>query len=132
MQVTDSTLTGYTGVAIKGGELNVLDSTITGTGAAQQPQYSKSGFTDTGDGIYLEGGYNVEMLVTVAGNSTINSEHSQAVRVYEEGTHYATVVITGGKFSSDVTEFLPLGYTYDVGTGAVTAPTTQEETGNEE
>ena len=103
-----------------------------GNGTAQQPQYSKSGFTDTGDGIYLEGGYNVEMLVTVAGNSTINSEHSQAVRVYEEGTHYATVVITGGKFSSDVTEFLPLGYTYDVGTGAVTAPTTQEETGNEE
>ncbi|MBQ4333673.1 MAG: hypothetical protein IJC33_07840 [Clostridia bacterium] len=132
VQVTDSTLTGYTGVVIKGGELHVLDSTITGTGAAQNPQYNKSGFTDTGDGIYLEGGYNTEMVVTVAGNSTVNSEHNQAVRVYEEGTHFATVVITGGKFSSDVTEFLPLGYTYDAGTGAIIVPTTQEETGNEE
>lgn len=132
VQVTDSTLTGYTGVVIKGGELHVLDSTITGTGAAQNPQYNKSGFTDTGDGIYLEGGYNTEMVVTVAGNSTVNSEHNQAVRVYEEGSHFATVVITGGKFSSDVTEFLPLGYTYDAGTGAVIVPTTQEETGNEE
>jgi len=132
VQVTDSTLTGYTGVAIKGGELHVLDSTITGTGAAQNPQYSQSGFTDTGDGIYLEGGYNTEMLVTVAGNSVVTSEKNQAVRVYEVDTNFATVVITGGKFSSDVTEFLPLGYVYDDETDTVIAPTTQEETGNEE
>jgi len=101
VQVTDSTLTGYTGVAIKGGELHVLDSTITGTGAAQNPQYSQSGFTDTGDGIYIETNYDGDILLEISGGSRIESAYSYSLQVFEPDAANVTVKIYNGVFDEE-------------------------------
>jgi len=50
--------------------------------------------------------------------------------VPEDGTDCASVVITGGTFSSDISAFVPTGYTYDPATGKVTADPVQEEAEN--
>lgn len=133
LRVTESTLSGLTGIVLKGGDLVITDSTIKGTGtgdAVSEPAYAPSGFTDTGDGVYLECSYDNVMNVTISGNKTdISSASGKAVRVFEEDSIYAQVSITGGTFSSDVSVFLAEGYVYDSSNGKVNAA---EGAGNEE
>jgi hypothetical protein len=112
-------LTGYTGVAIKGGTLYVLDSSVIGTGEYAEPKYQGSGFSDTGDGIYVEanypdsGNYYNHIQVEVRGNSVITGTqlHTQAVQVYEPYAKNVTVRLYGGTYSTDVEEFLAEGCT---------------------
>jgi hypothetical protein len=114
-----SVLTGYTGVAIKGGTLYVLDSSVIGTGEYAEPKYQGSGFSDTGDGIYVEanypdsGNYYNHIQVEVRGNSVITGTqlHTQAVQVYEPYAKNVTVRLYGGTYSTDVEEFLAEGCT---------------------
>ena len=60
----DSVISGLTGVAMKGGHLTVIDSTVSGTGVtgvvdmSANPTLSGSGWLDSGDGIYIETDYN--------------------------------------------------------------------------
>lgn len=106
-----STITGYTGIAMKGGSLYAMDSTVTGTGAYGAAQYQKSGFSDTGDGIYVEANYGHDILVEVRGNSVVTGTQSKtyAVQVYEPNADNVTVRIFGGTFSTDVERFLADG-----------------------
>ncbi len=123
-RVIESTLSGITGVAIKGGELAVINSTIMGTGTLEQiqePSYNNSGFSDTGDGIYVDCGYGQNIDVTITGESTVvTSANAKAIRVYEENSPYANVIVTGGAFSSDVSAFLKDRFSYSPITGKVT------------
>jgi len=80
-----STISGYTGLVLKGGSTTVSDSTVHGTGALQVPEtVSLSGFNDTGDSIYIESNYGGAIQLQVKGSSTLTSDHAQALRVYPQ------------------------------------------------
>lgn len=135
VRVTESTLSGITGIAIKGGELVVKDSIISGTGTASEisePKVDKSGFTDTGDGVYIDCSYQQQIVVGISGEKTkITSTNAQAVRIFDESNLYALVEITGGTYSTDVTAMVPDGYTCAaIGGSYQVLPA--EVTGNEE
>ena len=105
---SNSTVTGYTGITVKAGSLCVIDSTITGTGAYTPAAYQVSGFTDTGDGIYVEANYKHNILVEVRGNSTVTGTQAktQAIQVYEPDAENVTIRVFGGQFSTSVEGFL--------------------------
>ncbi len=111
-----STLTGGTGLVVKGGTVTVKDSTVHGTlKEISDPAYSVSGWTDTGDGIYLEANYAVNhtdwiVSVTVT-NSAVISDFSQAIRKYESGVENAIIRVQSGTFTSYAqAETLPDGF----------------------
>lgn len=115
----NSILEGYTGIAVKGGEVNIIDCTVTGTGEytplPEDPtKLSNSGWWDTGDGVYLESNYsNWQTKINISGENTkITSTQPDtlAVRMYPTNAPKANIEITGGIFSSDVSAFLPDGY----------------------
>lgn len=114
-RITDSTLSGITGVAIKAGEMTIKDCVISGTGKPEEisePKVDKSGFTDTGDGVYVDCSYQKEIILRISGDKTnIYSANAQAVRVFADNDLYALVEITGGTYSTDVAALLPDGYT---------------------
>lgn len=92
-----STISGYTGMVLKGGNTTVLDSTIHGTGEQNVPtSVSMSGFHDTGDGIYIESNYGWEILLKVSGDSTVISDHAQELRVYPDDSN-VKVTINGSR-----------------------------------
>ena len=111
-----STLTGGTGLVVKGGTVTVKDSTVHGTlKEISDPAYSVSGWTDTGDGIYLEANYAVNhtdwtVSVTVT-NSAVISDFSRAIRKYESGVENAIIRVQSGTFTSYAqAETLPDGF----------------------
>jgi hypothetical protein len=117
LTVKNSTLEGYTGMAIKGGVVNIVDCTVTGTGAfVELPDPSKlsgSGWNDTGDGLYLEANYDWSTEITISGENTKitgTQENTLAVRKYPEDRDNASIKISGGTFSSDVSDFLKSGF----------------------
>lgn len=107
MLVEDSTLTGMTGVVVKGGIVDIVDCVVTGTGVANEPAYSNSGWTDTGDGIYVEANYDTTILVTVSGEKTVvTSENALAVRKYMSTASNADIVVKSGSYNTNVDAYL--------------------------
>lgn len=121
--ITDSTISGITGIALKAGELLIHNSTVKGTGTGEQitePSYQSSGFSDTGDALYLEDSYNRDMVVRISGDKTeLISASAYAVRVFADNSPYADIQIMGGSYSSNVSAFVADGYEY--ANGKVTA-----------
>ena len=77
------TMTGYTGIVVKGGSVTVYDSTITGTGQHAEAEAAGGGWTDTGDGVYVEATYGWSASVLLRGNgNTITSKDSYAVELF--------------------------------------------------
>lgn len=118
----NSTLRGMTGVTIKGGKVEIIDSTVEGTADNSSPivtpnenNLSLSGFLDTGDGIYIESNYGYPIELTVSGESRIlhNSSTSHAIRVYPEGEHVKLNLI-GGSYSSDISSLVGEEYVVEV------------------
>lgn len=115
--VKNSEISGWTGIAIKGGNVTVVDSKVTGTGKDTEvvtptvSNISKSGFVDTGDGIYVESTYEYPISITVSGDSTIacTAQSAQAVRVFPAAEH-VRLFITSGTFTTDVSSYLEAGY----------------------
>lgn len=110
LSVKSSILRGMTGLVVKSGKIDIIDSTVEGTATANSPivtptenNVSLSGFLDTGDGIYIESNYGHPIELTVSGQSRIihNSPISYAVRVFPEGDH-VKINLLGGSYSSDV------------------------------
>lgn len=117
LTIEDSTITGTTGIVLKGATLVVKDgSTIQGTGKNNDPEdyytgaIGGEGFNDTGDALYVESGYNDRPIVVNIQGGTFTSVNASAVRFYqkegEQNTPDRTIEISGGTFSSDVSEFL--------------------------
>ncbi|MBQ7160176.1 MAG: hypothetical protein IJR90_00540 [Clostridia bacterium] len=98
--ISRSTLTGITGIAVKGGTVNIVDSTVTGTGPHTNAAATGNGWTDTGDGVYLEGAYNWNATISIDGNSTISSAHSYAVEmVGKQGAGKGKIIINDGTYT---------------------------------
>lgn len=118
LTIYNSEVSGYTGIAVKGGTVRVYGSAISGLGKVAEnfePAFSGSGFSDTGDGIYIETNYGWSIDVeigsaTVDGanggavtrESVITSQYGLPVQVYEPNAKHVTVTIVSGLFSDAV------------------------------
>lgn len=106
LTVYESTLTGYTSMAIKGGQVCILGSTVRGMGAQQTPNPGMSGYSDTGDGIYIEANYDYEIQLTIdesdsGQQSVISSDNGYALQVFEPDADNVKVRIYSGTFSDE-------------------------------
>ena len=104
-----SIITGGTGLVLKGGSANIIGSTVSGTGELNKPkELPTSGFTDTGDGIYIETNYGYEITLQISDESEITSENGLAYRIYDDNTNVNVNIISayidGELITSDETE----------------------------
>ena len=113
LTVYNSTVKGYNGIALKGGSARIIGSIIEGQGAYQAPAASGSGFTDTGDAVYIDAGYGNEILLEISDiledgvrkkRTELNSSHSMSLRVFEEDAPNVAVKISGGLFKEEQPE----------------------------
>ena len=118
LNIQNSRVKGTTGITIKGGSLNVSgDSIIEGFGPYTEPDKPYDGtpggeFSKTGAGIYLEGGYNDRNIEVVVNSGTISSSNSLALDmkfandVTNPNNPIRDIDVNGGKFSSNVTQYV--------------------------
>lgn len=103
LNIYNSTVSGYTGIAIKGGTVTITGSAIEGTGnVSDDPAYNNNGFSDTADAVYIETGYQYPISLTIDEISVLTSVAGEELRVFEEGAVWVTVV--DGRGSGDGTE----------------------------
>lgn len=113
LHAENSTFTGNTGIAVKGGTVYLDNCVVTGSAtAALAGAFNNNGFTDTGAAVYLEAGYerdNIAVYIT-GENSRITAEKQQALLLYHDEkdtkTRKARIAVSGGTYSSDVTGYL--------------------------
>jgi len=127
MNIENSLLTGWTGIAVKGGSVNIVSSVIRGTGDALEPTYSVNGWTDTGDGVYLEANYEWNTEINISGDCLVTSTNSEAVRMFAPDAENAKITVSGGRYSTDISQYLADGYTLSEIEGGfiVNAPVTE-------
>ena len=102
LTVYNSTISAYTGICVKGGDVRVMGSTITGKGAKQDPVFWPSGFADTGDGIYVETNYYYPITLEIS-DSTIGSDYGYSLQVYDSNdADHVTVTVHSGKFQDEL------------------------------
>ncbi|MBQ4642865.1 MAG: hypothetical protein IJB66_01425 [Oscillospiraceae bacterium] len=133
LTVYNSTVEGYTGIAIKGGYLEVISSEIIGNGdKLEDPVGDNSGSADPGDAIYIENNYeknSISVVIREEENSgtaelkstTVTSEKDHAVRIFDETRKNVKITIYGGTFSGigDIkTEWLAEGMKKEETNGA--------------
>lgn len=102
--VTNSTITGDTGIYAKAGTFEITDSTITGNGEYYEPQAFGNGAYSTGDAIVMDSntGYAGHMTLALTG-STVTSVNGSAVHeALTDATESSTqtVTISGGEFTA--------------------------------
>ena len=106
LTIYNSMVTGYNGIAVKGGSVSIIGSTIEGRGAKQTPSTQGSGFTDTGDAVYIDTSYGYEILLEISDldngdASVLTSADSQSLQVFEADADNVAVKISGGKFKEE-------------------------------
>lgn len=119
LTIYNSTLSGFTGIAIKGGTVSIQASQITGMGEgtdfddAGNPVVNPSGFADTGDAIYIETNYGYDVRLEIDGaeipegettkyvTSAVTSEHRNSIRVWEADAANVSVKIFAGQFNEE-------------------------------
>jgi len=104
MRIVGSTVSGYCGVVIKGGEVFIENSRIEATGAYQKAEPNNSGFTDTGDAVYIETTYGNNIMLEISGENTVlhaKATESQSLHVFPEGSTNVSVKIHGGTFDEE-------------------------------
>lgn len=113
LHAENSTFTGNTGIAVKGGTVYLDNCVVTGRAeAALAGSFNNNGFTDTGAAVYLEAGYerdNIAVYIT-GENSRITAAKQQALLLYHDAkdtkTRKARIAISGGTYSSDIKDYL--------------------------
>lgn len=113
LHAENSTFTGNTGIAVKGGTVYLDNCVVTGRAkAALAGSFNNNGFTDTGAAVYLEAGYerdNIAVYIT-GENSRITAAKQQALLLYHDAkdtkTRKARIAVSGGTYSSDVKDYL--------------------------
>ena len=100
LNIVGSTITGYNGVAIKGGTVYITDSTVIGAAETgmEEPGSAVSGYSSTGDGVYIETSYGYDIYLEINGNSVLTSYYAYGLRVHEEDADWVTVVKNGGTY----------------------------------
>lgn len=121
LTVQNSTVEGYVGIALKAGTADIIGSTVTGLGEKQAPAADNSGFTDTGDAIYIDATYEHEILLKVRNFyegdvlkrvSEVTSSHSKPLQIHPANAGNVAVKLSGGKFDEMQPEnYIEKGYT---------------------
>lgn len=101
LTVDNSTVSGYTGIAIKGGTVNIVKSTVTGKGTAQSAAFQENGFAHTGDGVYIETNFEYKIRLEISGNSIIKSDSGKSLQVFEAEAAHVDVNIISGVFDEE-------------------------------
>lgn len=104
LMVYNSYVEGYNGIGIKGGNVSIVDSTIKGLGDYTEPAFAGSGYTDTGDAVYIETNYDYEIQLRISGSKSIlthRDAQSASLRVFEEDATNVLVQIEGGTFDEE-------------------------------
>ena len=112
LTIENSSITAGTGVAVKGGTVNISgDSVIHATGAKVVPDEALgSGVNSTGDAVYLEGNYERATAINITGG-TFTSDNGYAVQMLFAGdAEDKTISISGGSFSSDPSAYVTEDY----------------------
>ena len=121
LTIYSSEISGYTGIAIKGGTVNIIGSEVTGHGAGMDAinSFANSGFNDTGDAVYIETNYdypielNITDLVTVVGETTntektvLTGKTRYALRVHDPKADCVDVNIVSGTFTGETMNCVP-------------------------
>lgn len=104
LNIYGSNITGYNGMAIKGGTVTVAASHVYGVGTlSYPPTLTTSGYSDTADAIYVETGYGYDISLTLRSTVAI-SYYGLGLRVYEENSPYVTLIQEGANSFSDYTK----------------------------
>lgn len=115
LKILNSEVEGLSGLVVKGGTVSVEDSTVRGIAEGaeiEEPAYLSSGFSVTGDGIYLEANYDWTADIKICGSKTkVSSLNAFAVRKFEADAPGANIVIEGGVYSTDVSAYLAMDAT---------------------
>lgn len=95
LMVKDSTVEGSTGIALKGGSASIYGSTIIGNGEYEEPSFEGSGFTNTGDAVYIETNYGYEIKLYVSADSTLEATQEGGLpwRVFEADAEHVLIDI---------------------------------------
>ena len=119
LNISGGTLTGYTGVVVKGGNVTISGGTINGTGAADTYRPVSSGYVDTGDALYVEHYDNSQNsenygtpVVTITGG-TFTSVNGKAVASYANTNNSVEALasfVSGGTFNTDVSDLCADGF----------------------
>lgn len=107
LTIKDSRVTGYTGIALKGGSARILDgSVITGTGEFVKPNPENSGVTNTGDAIYIEANYGYEIYLLVGNDVELiaSKENCMKVRVDDENAANVRIEYEAASAEGESTE----------------------------
>ena len=111
LTVYNSTVSGYNGIAVKGGSVSIIGSTISGLGTKQEPSFVGSGYTDTGDAVYIDTSYECEILLEISDipgqngrESKLTSAYGQSLQVFEKDADNVAVKISGGIFQEEQPE----------------------------
>ena len=123
LTISDSEITGVTGIVVKGSNLvvNGEKTIISGTGPNVDPETYYTGATDgsstlteTGDAVYVESGYNDRDISVSISGGHLHSKNAKAVRMFvkngENTSAKREISVTGGTFSSDVSAYVAKGY----------------------
>ena len=107
LTIEKGTFTGPSALVIKGGNTVIKGGTFTATGEASEPESAtESGYSPTGDAIYIEDSYDSDHNVTVVikdGTFTSDNGYALASRFSNtaEGCVGAAVTIEGGQFKGE-------------------------------
>lgn len=117
LTINGGTITGGTAVYMKSGALEITGGKLVATGAKSDYVYDGNGCSATGAALVIENvggstGYEEITSVSITGG-TFESANSAAVASYtagNEGVEAKTGFISGGTFSSDVSDLCAEGY----------------------
>jgi len=104
--IDSTTVTGYTGVYMKAGNLMIIDSTIVGNGEARAMSTNHNGSNPTGDAIVLDSTVNYQgnMTIYFGGETAVTSVYGYAFREsLADSTNSETrsIYVDGGVFTGN-------------------------------
>lgn len=118
LTITDSTVKAATGINVRRGTVTISETSagktvVTATGDKNYPsEYASGGANSTGDAIYVEGGYDGDVTVSISGGKFTSSNASAVNMLFaDESSGIKKYEISGGKYSSVVpAEYCADGY----------------------
>ena len=132
LTVYGCTLEGFMGIGIKGGTVNIIETTIKANGIFKELTLKGSGFSNTGDAVYIETGYNDSISLYISGCTLSHTDTaSKSFRVYEENTPGVSVKIEDTTLDEAVDEkYLAPGATQTSNGGKYYVSPSSDKSGN--